>query len=234
MELTAERLRSLLDYDPATDEFTWRLSRYSGRVGTRAGTITKKGARQIKIDQVIYSCARLAVLWTTGQWPKEPGPLTAKRLRELLDYEPATGEFIWRFKHGRRGHHGAKAGVIDPSVGYRRITIDGEDYRCHRLAVLYMTGKWPETGVDHRNRDKSDDRWENLRLANQSQNCANSRARGPYLKGVSWDRQNGRFVAQIGVNRRNVFLGRFDDPEAAHAAYVAAAAEHFGPFARSS
>jgi hypothetical protein len=97
-----------------------------------------------------------------------------------------------------------------------------------------MTGKWPRKLVDHRNCINSDDRWRNLRPANHSQNGANSHDRPSLvpLKGVTWDRNRNKYAARIRVNYRTINLGRFDQPEAAHAAYVAAADKHFGEFAR--
>jgi hypothetical protein len=154
--------------------------------------------------------------------------LTASRLRALLHYEPSTGVFTW-LNASRGTHKGARAGTI--SRGYRVIRVDGVLYRSARLAVLWMTGHWPQRLVDHRNCIKDDDRWSNLRTANHSQNGANSRARTNF-KGVAWDRARGRYAAWIGVNNRNIHLGRFDTAEQAHAAYVAAAERHFGEFAR--
>jgi HNH endonuclease/AP2 domain len=73
MALSQGRLRKLLDYDPVTGIFTWRVNgrgRYK-RAGARAGTIKKRGHRQICIDCVIYMAGPLAVLWMTGRWPKK-------------------------------------------------------------------------------------------------------------------------------------------------------------------
>src|SRR6516162_1885974 len=98
-----------------------------------------------------------------------------------------------------------------------------------RLAVLWMTGRWPRKLVDHRNCIKSDDHWDNLRDATHSQNGANSHARKG-CKGVI--RTRGKYEARIKVNYRNIYLGRFDSAERAHAVYAAAAEKHFGEFAR--
>jgi hypothetical protein len=154
--------------------------------------------------------------------------LTATRLRKLLDYDPATGEFTWRVnRRGRGGRIGERAGTL--SRGRWQVCLDGVIYLTSRLAVLWMTGRWPKNLVDHRNCNKSDDRWENLREADFSENGANSRRRGAF-KGVTWTR--GKYQAQIKVGYKNIYLGRFAAPETAHAAYVAAAEKHFGEFAR--
>lgn len=97
-----------------------------------------------------------------------------------------------------------------------------------------MTGRWPPKNVDHRNRITDDNRWRNLRLATQSQNCANSVAKkNDRFKGVHWDKARNRYGATIMVNRRSIGLGRFFTARAAHAAYLTAARKYFGEFARA-
>ena len=121
--------------------------------------------------------------------------------------------------------------------GYVSIRLNGKRYAGHRLAWLYMTGKWPKTPLDHINAISSDNRWENLREADGSQNQANkrlSRQNTSGFKGVSWREDGAKWVAQIRVRGRCIYLGRFNTPEQAHAAYVAAAIEHWGAFARAA
>jgi hypothetical protein len=157
--------------------------------------------------------------------------LTQERLHSLLHYNPDTG--IFTGLPGRRGApKNERAGTIDAD-GYRIIRIDYKNYRAARLAVLWMTGKWPTRLVDHRNCIKDDDRWRNLRLANEQQNAANRPSRRTNYKGISWDRRTGKYSSRIKVNYRTIWLGRFDEPEQAHAAYVVASQLHFGEFARS-
>lgn len=161
--------------------------------------------------------------------------LTAERLRELLDYAPEAGIFIWRVSRGK-AVAGAKAGTRS-SNGYLHIGVDGRAYRAHRLAWLYVTGSWPIDQIDHINLIRTDNHWANLREATRSQNYANRR---PYVtnksghKGVSWFKRDGRWRAAIVVNRKCTHLGLFDTREEAHAAYVAAAKFYFGEFARSA
>lgn len=87
--------------------------------------------------------------------------LTAKRLRQVLDYNPRTGVFTWKEKIGHRTAVGERAGSQE-SAGYRTIGIDGVRSLEHRLAVLHQTGKWPRRIVTHKNGDRSDNRWKNL------------------------------------------------------------------------
>ncbi|CAH0532169.1 Phage HNH homing endonuclease (ACLAME 27) [Ralstonia phage UAM5] len=101
----------------------------------------------------------------------------------------------------------------------------------HRLAWLYMTGKWPEQFIDHANMNKGDNRWGNLREANKSQNNANQPARTTSgLKGAYWS--NASMSWQAKINKR--YLGSYGTAEEAHAAYMEAARERFGEFARAA
>jgi len=69
IELTAERLRSLLDYDPETGVFTRRVPLTGWKVGSVAGHICPDGYVRIGIDYVSYLSHRLAWYWVTGSWP---------------------------------------------------------------------------------------------------------------------------------------------------------------------
>ena len=162
-----------------------------------------------------------------------------KRLRAVLKYDPATGVFTWRIRPGSGGHNRVVKGEPAGSVwadGYRRIRIDYASYPAARLAFLYMVGRWPQAEMDHRNRNRSDDRWANLREATRQQNQGNkfnsNNALG--LKGVCFEKDRCKFKAYIEMNGKTVNLGRFETAEEAQAAYAAAAEKQFGQFARST
>lgn len=151
-------------------------------------------------------------------------------LRGVFAYDPLTG-IITRKVSGRGK---AKAGTVSGSVGpdgRRRIRYDGRNYLSSRIAWALTTGRWPARLVDHEDRNRANDAWANLREATRTQNNVNvSRARttglprGAYL-------QRGRIVSYIRVAGRKRFLGTFETPEQAGAAYDAAARELHGAFA---
>lgn len=151
--------------------------------------------------------------------------LTVDRVRELLDYCPETGAFRW--KVNRRG--GCRAGEIAGVVhakGYRFIKIDQGRYSAHRLAWLYMTGRWPAECVDHINRQRDDNRFSNLREASWSENRMNTNAAG-----VKFYARSGKWKAYIGSRGQQVYLGVFNTRDAALAARRAAELEHHGAYA---
>lgn len=146
--------------------------------------------------------------------------LTAERLRELLTYDPLTGVFTWRVNRG-----GCRVGEVAGTPhchGYTTITIDYKRYLAHRLAWLYVHGVFPEHGTDHRYADRSDNRIEHIRPATQAQNTQNLRSHYSNNKcgflGVSKSRSMWR--AEITVAGVKKFIGRFETPEIAHAAYI--------------
>ena len=113
-------------------------------------------------------------------------PLTAARLREALSYDRDTGEFRWNKRSSAlsRRREGVLAGSIK-AAGYREIEIDGVTYQAHRLAWLHVTGEWPDAEIDHRDLDRGNNSWENLRAATSSQNHANRKPYGVWASRAS-------------------------------------------------
>ncbi|MBZ9984895.1 HNH endonuclease [Mesorhizobium sp. BR-1-1-8] len=153
-----------------------------------------------------------------------------ERFSAAFSYDPETGIIV---RHGRWAGASTTARTAH---GYIQICFEGRKYYAHRVAWLLHTGAWPENEVDHINRAKDDNRWENLRSATRSENMANRPAQTNNkvgLKGVSLHAKSGRWRAQIRKDGKVRGLGYFDAPEDAHAAYVAAANDNFGAFART-
>lgn len=157
--------------------------------------------------------------------------ITHERLKELVTYDPATGDFRWRVTR-----HSAVAGrtVGHTDVrGYVTLRIEYRKYYAHRLAWLYMTGECPKD-IDHINMDKSDNRFGNLRLADRRQNMVNTPLRRDNqtgFKGVSV-LPGGRYRAVVHVNGAPKHVGVFDTAEEAAEARHAAASALYGEFYR--
>lgn len=152
--------------------------------------------------------------------------LTQERLKQVLVYDPVTG----RMHHlGRMGvKHGSKAGASDIE-GYLVVRVDGVKHRANRLAWLYMTGEHPDGQIDHVNGIRSDDRFCNLRLVSNKQNGRNQRLQSGNKSGVTgvcWHKRFGKWIAQIRVDGKYIYLGMFSDIEDAAAVRKAAEVEH--------
>jgi len=153
--------------------------------------------------------------------------MTQGEILALLDYDPNTGAFLWK-------NTGRTAGGIKD--GYWAIRINRKNYYGHRLAWLIVKGAWPSGDIDHEDLNRANNKFSNLREATPSQNGSNSAVRRNNkvgLKGVRREKK-GRFQAQITVNRKCRRIGRYDTAEEAHAAYVKAAKNLFGEFARAA
>lgn len=155
------------------------------------------------------------------------------KLLELLHYDPASGTFTWKVTRGRSAKAGQVAGTPHPE-GYVQIGVCGRLYLAHRLAWFYVTGQWPAGLIDHQNRDRSDNRFENLRVCDFSSNAANSKipvTNTSGVKGVSWDKCSGSWQVGIKKNGKRKHLGRFADKELAAEAYRNESVRVFGVFA---
>lgn len=162
--------------------------------------------------------------------------LSAERARELLEYNPDTGELRWRVSRGR-----VKAGAIVKSKqmgGYVQVGIDSRVYLAHLVIYLIVTGSWPKDEIDHRDLDKANNRWGNLRPATRLQNLANQGAREHNFlqtKGVSVSNsRRNPYRVGMKINGRMTHIGCFPTLDSAHKAYERYAVIYHGEFARAS
>ena len=92
---------------------------------------------------------------------------------DTIEYSPITGEFFWKIDRGTRFKAGTKIKCNINDSGYERISINGRQYRAHRIAYIIMTGRKPEY-IDHIDGNRSNNRWCNLRNVTASQNQRNT------------------------------------------------------------
>lgn len=149
--------------------------------------------------------------------------ISQERLHELFIYHE-NGELRYR-KNIKGRLANATIGTIKPK-GYVVASIDGKMYRVHHLVWLYHNGEFVKE-LDHINRIRSDNRIENLRSCNHSQNLGNSRPRVHKYKGVTFCKYTNKWRAQIAGTP----LGRFTTIEEAATAYNVAASKRYGEFA---
>lgn len=166
---------------------------------------------------------------------KELPPLEVLRRFLAIDATSPSG-LVWRVARGTKPR-GAPAGYLNKRGRYA-LMVNKSEYFAHRivwsLANDALISPWLE--IDHENGIPSDNRPENLRPCTHAQNGQNT-APLPNRTGFPGVYQDGpRWSSKIKVNSKKIWLGAFDTPEAAHAAYVAAKAKHhtFSPKARSA
>jgi hypothetical protein len=178
--------------------------------------------------------------------------ITADAIRDLFEYDPATGLLIWKPRtpsmfrgtakrtpdHACANWNSRYAGKIagSPNVyGHIRIAINKVLFQAHRIAFAIMNGRWPDELIDHKDSTRSNNSYYNIREATSSQNMANQRIRSDNIsgfKGVSFDNRRRKWVAQIRKDKKHIFLGYFDSAESASIIYQEAAISLFGEFSR--
>lgn len=156
-------------------------------------------------------------------------------IRKHLRYVKSTGQLWWRLpKNGRRMNR--PTGAIETN-GYVCIGFDGKVYKAHILAWVIVKGRWPKKEMDHRDLNRANNKWKNLRLATHGQNQRNGRCyknNTSGYKGVHFHPMTGRWTADINLNKKPIYLGIFDTPEEAAVVYNRAAKKYHGSFARTA
>lgn len=154
-------------------------------------------------------------------------------LREYLSYDQITGVIKW--KKRRRGIRlGSEAGKTTNGV-YRKIKFNGALLKYHRVAWAIYYGEWPNGHIDHIDGDGLNNSISNLRQCNQSQNSRNMKmtsANTSGVKGITWHKKANKWMAQIMLNRKNHYIGLFEDILDAEIAVVNSRKILHGEFAR--
>lgn len=139
--------------------------------------------------------------------------LTHEYLRELLDYDPATGFLTYKKRPSRKIHIGTRAGSNGYN-GYRSISLLGKSYPEHRIIWYWVHGSFPKGQIDHINHVRDDNRISNLREVSISENARN-RKRNTKSRtgevGIWYNKRTKKYIAQIRVNGKKVFQKAFDD-----------------------
>lgn len=152
-------------------------------------------------------------------------------LKTLLRYEPDTGNFFWRInKGGILANSLAGCDALAQRIPYRVIKINGKLYYAHRLAWMYIYGRWPKELIDHIDGNGLNNKMSNLRELTNAQNIQATLKLPKHntsgFRGVIYHK--GKWRAGISINNRRVEIGYFDSPEEAHLAYLNKKAEvHF-------
>jgi len=151
--------------------------------------------------------------------------LTQADILQLIDYDPISGVVTWKQRvgserwingwntkfAGKPTHDFSEDATFRAGYDYHRIYINNKAYALHRIIWLYMTGKWPDRLIDHINRIKTDNRWTNLREAddyvnalNRGQQVSKSGHRGIYNQGTG-------YRVEMKLQGKSHYLGYFSD-----------------------
>jgi hypothetical protein len=151
--------------------------------------------------------------------------IDADVLRTLLVYNPETGVFSNKITRSSNSKEGSEAGSLQNN-GYVSIHIHGRKYLAHRLAYLYMTGRWPEGFIDHINGIRTDNSWLNLRECNNSQNMHNLHReyKNVYPNGSG-------YMVKISKDNQEFYLGTFKTKQEAKDVAIKARKLYHGSFA---
>jgi hypothetical protein len=155
--------------------------------------------------------------------------ITQELIRETFDYQD--GKLIWK-KSKKSAVLGKVAGAVCGN-GYVNVTLDGKTYKAHRLIYILHHGHVPEM-IDHIDRDKTNNRIENLRPATVSQNVCNREAPANStsgIKGVRFHKRDKKWLAYTKISGKQKHVGTFESMDAAAIAATAARKELHGEYA---
>lgn len=150
-------------------------------------------------------------------------PLRNKK-REIIDYALISPEDFEELNKHRWGRDAQGYAVSAFYIDRKTINV-----KMHRLIMDAPKG----LEVDHINRKRLDNTRQNLRICTRRENSINVMARSNNIsghKGIGWDKSRNKWRAQIKIDGKNVFIGRFDDLKDAIKAYLAVARKVYGEF----
>lgn len=144
--------------------------------------------------------------------------ITYEKAHELFYYKD--GILYNKINRGYPASKDKPAGSLKPT-GYIQIKVNGKLYLSHRIIWLMHHNEWPTKEIDHIDRNKQNNKIENLRYVTRQQNQFNR-----YNKGYTFKEKLNKFEAKIGINKKTIYLGLFDTEEEAHNAYLKAKEEY--------
>jgi len=155
--------------------------------------------------------------------------ITQEQANHLFEYRD--GKLFW--KNSKRPSFNGKEVGCNDGQGYIKVTVDKKQYSAHRIIYLMHHGELPDV-IDHADRNVKNNRIENLRPANASQNGMNSRSRQKSISGcrnVTKNKGRNKFSVYIRIKGKSTFIGNFDDLELADLVATEARSKYHGEFA---
>lgn len=161
-------------------------------------------ARKSKCGHVCQQCKKAI---------SDMGEITQEKLLRNFHYNLETGELRFNFDSlsGRSGEIVTANKIANP--GYLCLSINKKPYLVHRVIFMYMTGRWPKY-TDHIDHNKVNNRWNNIREVSNRENalnCGIGKNSKTNAVGVTLHKPTNKYRAYIGVNRKQVHLGLFEN-----------------------
>lgn len=152
---------------------------------------------------------------------------------EYLEYRKCAASLVWK-KIPPRSKGRISVGDIAGTLvkGYRRVKIMGVIHSAHRIIWAMHYGAWPKGPIDHKDRDRENNRIDNLRLASVAENSWNADVKSSSALGVKGIRKSrfGKYEARISAHGRSFFLGSFSTLEDAVQAHNDGATKLHGEY----
>jgi hypothetical protein len=167
----------------------------------------------------------------------------ADYLEECFLYDECSGKLFWKRRPRKHfvnenafavwnSRFAGKEALYVDAHGYGIVRLDGVNRKVHRVIWKLKTGEEPPVTIDHADRNKTNNRWKNIRAATYSQNNMNKALPLPRSGHHGVYRQNGRWSAGISTPKGPVSIGVFTTKEEAVRARKAKVAELYGEFAK--
>jgi hypothetical protein len=150
----------------------------------------------------------------------------------LHHFDYKDGELYWKNRTSNRNKLGQKAGSPDQH-GYVNICFNYKKHKMHRIIFLMHHGYLPKE-IDHIDGNPQNNAIENLRPANRSEQLCNTKLRknnNSGVKGVCWDKAKQKWMVRVNKDKKNVYMGRFDDFELAELVAIEARNKYHGEYA---
>ena len=159
-------------------------------------------------------------------------PLSKEMLNELFEYR--NGKIYYKVSRSRN-KAGSKAGTYRPHDNAYQVIINGKHYLTHRIVFMMHHGYLPQF-VDHIDRNRSNNKIENLREASLEQNAQNAKVRKDAtsgVKGVSWSKVDKVWRVRVQANGKRKDFGGFKDLELAELVAMEARHKYHGNYANN-
>ena len=148
----------------------------------------------------------------------------------LFDYDSDTGTVYWKLSRSNRIKIGNPVGYKNP-YGYLQVRLEGKLWMLHRLIWLKQTEKFPNGEIDHKDGNRSNNSWSNLRDVSKYTNMQNrKKADKDSLTGVlgaCYDKQSGKFREQLIMDKKKILNKLFYTAEEAGNAYKQAKENYY-------